>query len=94
MHDGIDAGDPAAIQTAIEEVYEHSDYEDGKKAASALVSNITSTYKPLYIAASPEERTAMEQKLLDAYELAYTLAGERYYGDSRRLRYIRDWLED
>lgn len=93
VYDAIDSGNAVELRDAITEVYEYSDYETGKKAASAVTSAITSRYKPLYIAASPAERAAMEPMLLDAYELAYTLAGEQYYGDSRKLKTIRGWLD-
>ena len=94
VHDAIDAGNDSALTKAIKEVYDHSVYEDGKKAASALTSNITSTYKPLYIEASEAERAQLEENLLEAYRYAYELAGEKYYGDSKKLKAIRKWLEE
>lgn len=93
VHDAVESRNASAMQTAIKEVYDNSAYTDGKKAASALTSNITSTYKPMYIKASATERAAMEEMLLDAYQYAYELAGERYYGDSYKLKQIRKWLE-
>ena len=94
IHDAVDSGSSADMRSSIQEVYDHSAYEDGKKAASAVTSNITSTYKPIYLAATPAQRAAMEPRLLEAYRLAYELAGEEYYGDSYKLKQIRKWAED
>lgn len=94
IHDAVDSGSSADMRSSIQEVYDHSAYDDGKKAASAVTSNITSTYKPIYLAATPAQRAAMEPKLLEAYRLAYELAGEVYYGDSYKLKQIRKWAED
>ena len=94
IHDAVDSGSSADMRSSIQEVYDHSAYEDGKKAASAVTSNITSTYKPIYLAATPAQRAAMEPRLLEAYRLAYELAGEVYYGDSYKLKQIRKWAED
>ena len=94
IHDAVDSGNSADMRSSIQEVYDHSAYDDGKKAASAVTSNITSTYKPKYLAATPAQRAAMEPRLLEAYRLAYELAGEVYYGDSYKLKQIRKWAED
>ena len=94
IHDAVDSGSSADLRSSIQEVYDHSAYDDGKKAASAVTSNITSTYKSIYLAATPAQRAAMEPRLLEAYRLAYELAGEEYYGDSYKLKQIRKWAED
>ncbi len=94
IHDAVDSGSSADLRSSIQEVYDHSAYDDGKKAASAVTSNITSTYKSIYLAATPAQRAAMEPRLLEAYRLAYELAGEEYYGDSYKLKQIRKWAEE
>ena len=91
LHDAMANG--GDIGAAITQVYENSAYKNSSAAASAVVTAITNEYKPQYIAASEAEREEMEKLLLRAYRMAYELAGEKWYGDSRRLKTIRKWLE-
>lgn len=82
------------ISSAVKEVYSHSDYKTAKDCGSAVTSALTSYWKPLYIAATPAQREQMEPIMLAAYRAAYETLGEKYYGDKRRLKAIRKWLED
>lgn len=93
VHDAIDAGDSRAMRDAMQELYDHGGYATPDKARIAITGSITTTYKPLYIAASPAQRAAMEENLIDAYEMAYKLAGKQF-SRSRQLKTIRKWLED
>ena len=93
LHDAMADNDTANIDKAITQVYENSAYKDEDAAASAVVSAITSQYKPLYIAASEAERERLETLLLYAYRRVYELADKPWYGDYRRLKTIRKWLE-
>lgn len=82
------------ISSAVQEIYSHSDYKTAKDCGSAVTSALTSYWKPLYIAATPAQREQMEPIMLAAYRAAYETLGEKYYGDKRRLKAIRKWLED
>ena len=88
------AGRGQSISGAVKEVYSHSDYKTAKDCGSAVTSALTSYWKPLYIAATPAQREQMEPIMLAAYRAAYETLGETYYGDKRRLKEIRKWLED
>ena len=90
--DAIDSGDDKALAAAVEELVEYGGYDSPKDAAQTIASGITSTYKPLYIAASPAERKQMKVMLLDAYETVYETAGLEFYRDSRS-KSIDKWLE-
>lgn len=90
--DAIDSGDDKALAAAVEELVEYGGYDSPKDAAQTIASGITSTYKPLYIAASPAERKQMKAMLLDAYETVYETAGLEFYRDSRS-KSIDKWLE-
>lgn len=83
-----------SISKAVQEIYSHSDYKTAKDCGSAVTSALTSYWKPLYIAATPAQREQMEPIMLAAYRAAYETLGEKYYGDKRRLKAIRKWLED
>ncbi len=83
-----------SISKAVQEIYTHSDYKTAKDCGSAVTSALTSYWKPLYIAATPAQREQMEPIMLAAYRAAYETLGEKYYGDKRRLKAIRKWLED
>lgn len=88
------AGRGQSISGAVQEIYSHSDYKTAKDCGSAVTSALTSYWKPLYIAATPAQREQMEPIMLAAYRAAYETLGEKYYGDKRRLKAIRKWLED
>ena len=88
------AGRGQSISGAVKEIYAHSDYKTAKDCGSAVTSALTSYWKPLYIAATPAQRELMEPIMLAAYRAAYETLGETYYGDKRRLKSIRKWLED
>lgn len=88
------AGRGQSISGAVKEIYAHSDYKTAKDCGSAVTSALTSYWKPLYIAATPAQRELMEPIMLAAYRAAYETLGEVYYGDKRRLKAIRKWLED
>ena len=88
------AGRGQSISGAVKEIYAHSDYKTAKDCGSAVTSALTSYWKPLYIAATPAQRELMEPIMLAAYRAAYETLGETYYGDKRRLKAIRKWLED
>jgi hypothetical protein len=88
------AGMGQSISGAVKEIYAHSDYKTAKDCGSAVTSALTSYWKPLYIAATPAQRELMEPIMLAAYRAAYETLGETYYGDKRRLKSIRKWLED
>lgn len=88
------AGRGQSISGAVKEIYTHSDYKTAKDCGSAVTSALTSYWKPLYIAATPAQREQMEPIMLAAYRAAYETLGEKYYGDKRRLKAIRKWLED
>lgn len=88
------AGRGQSISGAVKEIYAHSDYKTAKDCGSAVTSALTSYWKPLYIAATPAQRELMEPIMLAAYREAYETLGEVYYGDKRRLKAIRKWLED
>lgn len=88
------AGRGQSISGAVKEIYAHSDYKTAKDCGSAVTSALTSYWKPLYIAATPAQRELMEPVMLAAYRAAYETLGETYYGDKRRLKAIRKWLED
>ena len=90
--DAIESGDDKALAAAVEELVEYGGYDSPKDAAQTIASSITSTYKPLYIAASPAERKRMKAMLLDAYETVYETAGLEFYRDSRS-NSIDKWLE-
>ena len=79
VHDGISAGDLTATRKAIDEIYQYGGYEDSAKAYSAVSGSITNYYKPLYIAATPAERTKMENRLIEAYRYNYEKAGDTYH---------------
>ena len=87
------AGRGQNISGAVKEIYAHSDYKTAKDCGSAVTSALTSYWKPLYIAATPAQRELMEPIMLAAYRAAYETLGETYYGDKRRLKAIRKWLE-
>lgn len=88
------AGRGQSISGAVKEIYTHSDYKTAKDCGSAVTSALTSYWKPLYIAATPAQREQLEPIMLAAYRAAYETLGEKYYGDKRRLKAIRKWLED
>ena len=88
------AGRGQNISGAVKEIYSHSDYKTAKDCGSAVTSALTSYWKPLYLAATPAQREQMEPMMLAAYRAAYETLGEKYYGDKRRLKAIRKWLED
>ena len=88
------AGRGQSISGAVQEIYAHSDYKTAKDCGSAVTSALTSYWKPLYIAATPAQREQLEPIMLAAYRAAYETLGETYYGDKRRLKAIRKWLED
>lgn len=88
------AGRGQSISGAVKEIYAHSDYKTAKDCGSAVTSALTSYWKPLYIAATHAQRELMEPIMLAAYREAYETLGEVYYGDKRRLKAIRKWLED
>ena len=83
-----------SISKAVQEIYTHSDYKTAKDCGSAVTSALTSYWKPLYLAATPAQREQLEPIMLAAYRAAYETLGEVYYGDKRRLKDIRKWLED
>ncbi len=83
-----------SISSAVQEIYTHSDYKTAKDCGTAVTSALTSYWKPLYIAATPAQREQLEPIMLAAYLAAYETLGETYYGDKRRLKAIRKWLED
>lgn len=83
-----------SISSAVQEIYTHSDYKTAKDCGTAVTSALTSYWKPLYIAATPAQREQLEPIMLAAYRAAYETLGETYYGDKRRLKAIRKWLED
>ena len=83
-----------SISGAVKEIYAHSDYKTAKDCGSAVTSALTSYWKPLYLAATPAQREQLEPIMLAAYRAAYETLGEVYYGDKRRLKSIRKWLED
>lgn len=88
------AGRGQSISGAVKEIYAHSDYKTAKDCGSAVTSALTSYWKPLYLAATPAQREELEPIMLAAYRAAYETLGEVYYGDKRRLKAIRKWLED
>ena len=88
------AGRGQNISGAVKEIYSHSDYKTAKDCGSAVTSALTSYWKPLYLAATPAQREQLEPIMLAAYRAAYETLGEVYYGDKRRLKDIRKWLED
>ena len=88
------AGRGQSISGAVKEIYAHSDYKTAKDCGSAVTSALTSYWKPLYLAATPAQREQLEPIMLAAYRAAYETLGEVYYGDKRRLKAIRKWLED
>jgi hypothetical protein len=91
--DAIDAGDADALEDAVAELVEYGGYDTPKEAAQTIASGITSTYKPAYIEASPDERRAMKTELLDAYETVYKTAGVEF-DRSARSKQIDKWVED
>lgn len=100
VNDGIAAGDLNATREAIDEVYQYGGYDDPAEAYSAVSSSITTNNRPLYVAATPAERTKMENRLIEAYRYNYEKAGKhkgpkgKPFDEKGKREDIRAWLDD